>query len=239
MTRRTSARVAGAAFLLYIAVGITVLILDGVTAGADIPARLTRFAEHETRVRMGIVLSLLTSAMAITLAITLQALTRDVDPELAAIGSGFRLAEGILVAGGQLLTLGLLWLAAHAAGGVETEAALLLHLSSWNVVLASMMFAAGSTLFAWLFVRGRLLPMWLAWLGLGASVLLVLALGLQLAGVRNGTISNAIWAAMALFEVTLAFWLIFRGASAPFAPATSDPASARVTRKPTWTSSSI
>jgi hypothetical protein len=220
MTRRNNARVAGAAFLLYIAVGITVLVLDSATDAPDITARLARFAENAGRVRLAVVLSLFTSAMAITLAVTLDALTRDEDAELSGIARGFRLGEGILGAGGQLTVLGVLWLASRPAGGVETEAGLLLQMSAWNGLVCAVLFALGSTLFCWLFVRGRLTPMPLAWLGLGASLLLVVALPLQIAGVVGGLAASLVWLPMAAFEIPLGFWLIFRGVETPIHPST-------------------
>ena len=52
----------------------------------------------------------------------------------------------------------------------------------WSVTLSATLFAAGSTLFSYLFLRGRMIPIALAWLGVVASGLLVVVLPLQLAG---------------------------------------------------------
>jgi hypothetical protein len=79
----------------------------------------------------------------------------------------------------------------------------------------------GSTIFAWLFLRGRMIPVWLARLGVAASALLVLLLFVQRAGVLADTfsmrspVSWAIWLPMLVFEVTLAIWLIVKGARSP------------------------
>ena len=82
---------------------------------------------------------------------------------------------------------------------------------------AAIFFAVGSTLFSWLLLRGRLIPVALAWLGVLASVLLVVILPLQLAGLFGGSMSWSasvtwlVWLPMLVFEVTLALWLIIKG----------------------------
>jgi hypothetical protein len=86
---------------------------------------------------------------------------------------------------------------------------------------AAIFFAVGSTLFSWLLLRGRLIPVALAWLGVLASVLLVVILPLQLAGLFGGPISWSasvtwlVWLPMLVFEVTLALWLLIKGVAMP------------------------
>ncbi len=78
-------------------------------------------------------------------------------------------------------------------------------------------FAIGSTLFSWLLLRGRMIPVPLAWLGVLASVLLVIFCPLQLAGLLGGPVTSYMWLPMLLFEVVLALWLIFKGVAVPTA----------------------
>jgi hypothetical protein len=86
---------------------------------------------------------------------------------------------------------------------------------------AAIFFAVGSTLFCWLLLRGRLIPMALAWLGVLASVLLVVVLPLQLAGLFGGptswsaSVTWLVWLPMLVFEVTLALWLLIKGVAMP------------------------
>lgn len=78
-------------------------------------------------------------------------------------------------------------------------------------------FSIGSLIFSWLLLRGRSIPTWLAWVGVVASILLVIVLPLQLAGLLGGAMSWAssvtwiVWLPMLVFEVTLAFWLMIKG----------------------------
>jgi Domain of unknown function (DUF4386) len=86
---------------------------------------------------------------------------------------------------------------------------------------SAVYFAMGSLFFAWLLMRGRLIPAALARLGVIASALLVVILPLQLAGLLGGSMSWEssvtwlVWLPMLVFEVTLALWLIFKGVAFP------------------------
>ena len=81
----------------------------------------------------------------------------------------------------------------------------------------AIFFAVGSTIFSWLLLRGRMIPAALAWLGVFASVLLVVILPLQRAGLFGGPMSWSasvtwlVWLPALVFEVTLSLWLIVKG----------------------------
>jgi len=161
MTLRTNARIAGFAFLFYIAAGISSLALAG--------------RPHVTGV-----LTIFTSFSALVLGVTLYAITREVDPDLALLGLVCRVIEAMPGEG-------------------------------------AIYFAVGSTIFCWLLLRGRMIPVALAWLGVVASLLLVVVLLLQrgglfgAAGSWSSKVTWFVWLPMLVFEVTLALWLIIRG----------------------------
>ena len=126
-----------------------------------------------------------------------------------------RVGEGVIGAVGILSTLGLLWLATAAgASAPDTAAAHALgaFLLRGNVALTATFFAVGSTLFSCLLLRGRMIPIPLAWLGVVASVLLVVGLPLRLAGFQ---VTSLIWLPMLAFEVPLALWLLIKGVAMP------------------------
>jgi hypothetical protein len=93
-------------------------------------------------------------------------------------------------------------------------------------VESAIFFAVGSTLFCWLLLRGRMIPTALAWLGVVASVLLVVILPLQLAGLFDGSMSWSasitwiVWLPMLVFEVAFALWLLIKGVAGPKTSAT-------------------
>lgn len=165
MTRTANAKVAGFTFWIYFAAGIAGMALAG-----NAPATA--------------VLALVTSFSALVLGVTLYAITRDQDRDLAMMGLACRVIE-----------------AAPGHGEIY--------------------FAVGSTLFSWLLLRGRMIPVALASLGVVASAMLVVLLPLQIAGFFGGPrnwsspVTWAVWLPMLVFELTLAVWLITRGVAEP------------------------
>ena len=225
MTRTTNARLAGFTFLFYIAAGIASLVLFGrATSGDGIAAKLASAAMHTMEMRIVVVLSLLLCFSALVLGVTLYAITRDEDRDLAMLALICRVAEGL---SGMFMptTLALIWLAnAPESGAPDTAAAhalgaFLLRAGTWSP--AAIFFAVGSTLFSWLLLRGRMIPVALGWLGVLASALLVAILPLQLAGLVGastnwfGAVTWLMWLPMLVFEVTLAPWLIVKGVATP------------------------
>jgi Domain of unknown function (DUF4386) len=219
MTRRTNARVAGVTFLTYIAAGIASLVVFGrATSGEGMAATLAAIAHHATDVGVVVLLSLVQCFAALVLAVTLHAITREEDPDLAMLALTCRVGEGVIGSLSIPSTLALLWLATvTGADARETAAANLLgaYLLRGDAAFTATFFAVGSTLFSYLLMRGRMIPAPLAWLGVVASVLLVVALPLQLAGFLGGPITGLIWLPMIAFEVPLALWLLLKGVRAP------------------------
>ena len=225
MTRTTNARIAGFTFLFYIAVGITSLVLLGrATGGKGIAAKLASIAQHATEVRVVVVLTLLTSFSALVLGVTLYAITREQDPDLAMLVLICRVIEGLNNVGGISTMLGLVWLATTTgadAPDIAATHALGAFLQRAGGGVGAFFSAVGSTLFSYLLLRGRMIPIPLAWLGVLASVLLVVILPLQLAGFFGGSVNWfswvtwLMWFPMFVFEVALALWLIIKGVAMP------------------------
>ena len=111
MTRTTNARVAGIAFLVYMAATVAGMFLYvRATTGEGVAARIADIARHATDVRFAILLGLLGMFCALVLGVTLYSLTRDQDRDLALLALTCRIAEG--VSGMDVSrALGLLWLA--------------------------------------------------------------------------------------------------------------------------------
>ena len=129
------------------------------------------------------------NASAIVLAITLFMVTRVEQPLLAALGMIFRIGEGSL--------------------------RVALDLTGINVsrpsLVGALLFAIGSLFFCWLLLRGRMLPVALAWIGVVASVLLVAGLPLQISGVIGAPLTTLMWLPMLAFEVPAGVWLLAKG----------------------------
>ena len=187
------------------------------TSAEGTSAILLRIAEHASTVRVTILLELLECFSALVLAVTLYGITRDVNHELAMLALVCRVSEGVLGALGIRHTLGLLWLAeakAGAGGPVSADAlGAFLLMPAQSAMIGAPFFAVGSMIFSYLLLRGRIVPAPLAWLGLIASVLLVVGLPLQLADFFKGPMTWYMWLPMLAFQITLGLWLLIKGVS--------------------------
>jgi hypothetical protein len=181
-------------------------------------AQLASIAEHESLVRGTVLLTLAQFLCAIILGVTLYALTRDEDRDIALLALCCRATEGVVGAVAAIRTLELLAVAKASiaatgleAAGAQALGASLLDRGGGTVLVASTCFALGSTLYSYLFLRARSIPLWMAWLGVVASAMLALVLPLRVAGVIHGPVIYYVWIPMAVFEVTFALWLLIKG----------------------------
>ncbi|HVT03828.1 MAG TPA: DUF4386 domain-containing protein [Thermoanaerobaculia bacterium] len=228
MTRTTNARIAGFTYLFYAAIGICIELLMHQARGvAGDSAELARIGQYATNVRLSILVVLLECFSALVLAVTLYGITRHQDHELAMLALVCRVAEGVLGTLNIPNYLGLLWLA-KAGGGtgapdIPTTNALrtFLLMPVPSVPVGSIFFAVGSLIFSYLLLRGRMVPVSIAWLGVLASGLLAVILPLQLAGFSTGPLTGYYqWLPALVFQVVLALWLLIKGVAMPAAGAT-------------------
>jgi Domain of unknown function (DUF4386) len=224
MTRTTNARIAGFTYLFYAGIGLWSELLmhqaRGTEGGAE---ELARIGQHATNVRLTVVITLLECLSALVLGVTLYGITRAEDHELAMLGLVCRVAEGVLGSLNNIPAyLGLLWLAKAGVGtsvpDIPTRDALreFLLMPGTSVPLGAVFFAVGSLIFSYLLLRGRMIPVSIAWLGVFASALLVVVLPLQLAGFPSGPVSGYyLWLPALLFQVVLGLWLLIKGVATP------------------------
>jgi len=226
MTRTTNARIAGVTYLFYAAIGICIELLmhQARGVGGD-AATLARIGQYATNVRLSILIAVLECLSAFVLAVTLYGITRDEDQELAMLGLICRVTEGLL---GSLNNipgyLGLLWLAKAGVGtgvpDIPTANALraFLLMPGPSAPRGAIFFAVGTLIFSYLLLRGRMVPVSIAWLGVLASGLLVVVLPLQLAGFPTGPLTGYYqWLPALVFQVVLALWLLIKGVATPAA----------------------
>ncbi|MEA2163272.1 MAG: hypothetical protein QOK37_1399 [Thermoanaerobaculia bacterium] len=221
MTRNTNARIAGFTYLFYAAIGICIEVLmhqaRGGYAGAAMVARIGQYA---TNVRLSILIALLECLSSLVLGVTLYGITRDEDHELAMLGLVCRVVEGVLGSVNNIPAyLGMLWLAKEGGGpDIATTNALreFLLMPGASVPIGSIFFAVGSLIFSYLLLRGRMVPVLIAWLGVFASGLLAVTLPLQLAGFSTGPLTGYYqWLPALVFQIVLALWLLIKGVATP------------------------
>ena len=223
MTRTTNARLAGFMFLFYIVTGIVGMILfNQATNGEGTAARLASIGAHAPQMGLSFVFALIAIFNALILGLALYALTRDEDPDLALLALTCRLVEGAINAIPAIAILALLSVAMGPATAAAPDAAatnaigaLLLKVQEWSITVGATVFAVGSTLYSYLFLRARSIPVWLAWLGVLGSLQLVITVPLAGLGLLRGAALGLMWLPMLVFEVTLGLWLLIKGATAP------------------------
>ena len=220
MTRTTNARIAGVTDLLYIVVVIAgTLLFARTTGGSGVAAQLASVAAHAAEVRVAYLLGLSACFAAVILGVTLYAITREQDPDLAMLALICRVAEGVIGALFITMALARLWLATATDQDVPDPdatralAAFLFKAAAWNP--STTFFAIGSTLFSWLLLRGRMVPPALAWLGVLGSGLLAVGHPLQLTGLLSGPVTWLMVLPVLVFEVWLAGWLLIKGVAPP------------------------
>jgi len=219
MTHRTNAAIAGVTYLAYIGVAYPGMVLmSRATRGDGIPSKLATIAQHESDIRVVVILSFLSALCAIVLAVTLYAITRDEDQEIALLGLTCRAGEGVVGAVSIIPTLGVLLAAASSSAdpaGTHALAAFLLKFGDLTTMIAASFFAVGSTLFSYLLLRGRIVPAPLAALGLLGSLVIAIGLPVQMAGYFTGSVTQMMWLPVGGFEILVALWLIIKGAALP------------------------
>ena len=210
------ARLAGIMLLLYIVVGVASMFVAGQAMGGEQNvALLTKMAEHEPLARLEAVSGVIAFFIAVILSVALYVLTRDQDPNLALIAAGCRFGEAMINAISAIQTLELVSIAKANRLATPAEVSMVFDVffkeHGSGVLVSSVCFAAGSSIYSYLFLRAGNIPVIIAWVGMVASSLLGVYLLVQMMGFVKG--NWYIWMPMLVFEVTLAWWLIFRGVS--------------------------
>jgi hypothetical protein len=169
--------------------------------------------------RVTVLLDLLQTVCALVLAATLYGLVKAVNPTLAMLALLFRLGEGLLGSLPLLGKLELMQLATTPAVG-STDAPSYYALA--NEMLhrpdggfSAFCFVVGGFLFACLFLKGRLIPRWLAWIGVVTIGAQLICVPLHIATMIPGSIENWLWFPILLYEVPLGIWLIVKGTDGP------------------------
>ncbi len=216
MRQRTEAKIAGFAYLSYIVFTMSSSILFAkATAGDDVSQTLSTLTRMIWTARITVLLDLLQTVCAVVLAVTLYKLVKAVNPTLALLAMFFRFGEGLLGSLPLLSKLELMRLATtHTVGSANASGYLLFGneiLQRPDDGFSQFCFVIGGFLFACLFLRGRIIPRWLAWIGvvtIGAQLVVV---PLHIATIVPGSLVNLLWMPILLYEIPLGIWLMVKG----------------------------
>ena len=219
MTQRAEGKLAGYAYLAYIAFAMSAAILSRkTTAGTDTSQMLSTLQSTIALAQVTVLLDLLQIVCAVVLAVTLYRLSRKVDATLALLAMGFRFGEGLAGFVPLLGKLELMKLAtasnpmcASSAGCLAVAGEIF---NRPDDLFGQFCFVIGGFLFAYLLLAGRLIPRWMAWTGVITIGLQLVCVPLYVATLLPGRVVNWLWFPIMLYEVPLGIWLIRKGVQA-------------------------
>ncbi len=164
--------------------------------------------------RFTVLLDLLQPVCAIVLAVTLYQMVKTVNPTVALLAMFFRVGEGLTGFLPLLTKLDLIRLATIPfSSSTDQSNALALGnelLNRPDDGFSQLCFVLGGFLFALLFLQGRLIPRWLAWIGVTTIGLQLICVPLHIATLVSIRVVNLLWLPTLLNEVPLGIWFIMK-----------------------------
>lgn len=215
MSTQTAARTAGAMFLVVMAAVLASSSLQGEPEGS-VGATLAAIADNELTYRVGTVTLLMAAVASLVLGASLYAVTRREDRDLATFALACRIAESgayIVQIVGALALLSL----STMAEADEQLATLVSELASWGINIGATFFAVSSTVYAYLLLRGRMIPSVFCVVGVVGSLILVVGVPWETAAGRTTAEGSSmmLWLPMFVFEIGAGLWLLVKGARTP------------------------
>lgn len=217
-----AARLAGAMYLITMATAIfgESFVRGSLFVGGDANQTAQNIMQSEQLFRMSMATDLITYTGVVVLIWALYVLLRPVDRSLALLALLLRLAEVAVVYVailGSLVALTLLsgadYLNTFDANQLHSLARVALIAQGAGVNLGFVLLGLGSTVFTYLLLRSGYVPKALAGLGIFASLLLATAaVSIIVFPAVARPFYMAAMAPMGIFEITLGFWLLLKGA---------------------------
>jgi len=234
-SQRTAAKIAGWSGLLTFAIVVfgNYVLLNPLVVPGNAAATAQNIAAHQTQFRITVVCFLTYSLGVVVLLTALYVALKPVNPGLALIGALFRLVFALLWLLSPLNLLSMLRLLSNAnyLQGFEPDrlqalARLQLGATFDNYYVGLPFFGLAATVCAWLWLKSNYIPRGLSIFGVIASAWCVLCAFVFLIFPHFNKIVNdyVFDTPMALFELILSFWLLFKGLK----PLEPDPAQAGV-----------
>src|SRR5438128_5184968 len=221
-SQRTAAKVAGWSGLLTFAIVVVgnYVLLNPLFVPADAAQTAQNILAHQTQFRIAAVCFLTYAVGVVVLLTALYVILKPVNPGLALIGALFRLVFALLWLLAPLNLLGALRLLSNASylqviEPDRLQALARLHIgANFDVYYVGLpFFGLAATICAWLWLKSNYIPKGLAISGLIASAWCVLCAFVFLIFPQfNKVVNDYLFdSPMALFELIVSFWLLFRG----------------------------
>jgi hypothetical protein len=221
-SQHTAAKVAGLSCLLTMAIVIyaNYALLNPLIVSGNAVETARNIVAHETQIRITAVCFLIYSTGVFVLLTALYVILKPVNPGLAMAGAVFRFVFALLW---LLTTLNMLSALRHLGSAsylqvFETDRLQILarlHLAANfdDYYVGLPFFSLASTVCSYLWLKSKYIPKWLAIFGVISSSWCVLCAFVFLIFPHFNTIVNdyIFDTPMALFEMILSFWLLFKG----------------------------
>jgi len=234
-SQRTAAKVAGISGLLTVAIVVfaNYVLLNPLIVPGNAVETARNIVAHETQFRITAVCFLIYSAGVVVLLAALYLILRPVNQGLALVGALFRLVFALLWLLATLNLLGALrhlgsasYLQVFEADRLQTLARLHLAANFDDYYVGLRFFGLAATVCSYLWFKSNYIPKSLSIFGLISSALCVVCALVFLIFPHFNKTVNDYWfdSPMALFELALSLWLLFKGLKLS---ESGDPVSAR------------
>ena len=228
-SQRTAAKVAGVSLLfsMVIVVFANYVLLNPLIVRGNAAETARNIMAHETQFRVALTCFLTYSASVIVLLAALYVILKPVNQGLALVGALFRLVFAIMWLLSTLNMLGALRLLSGASYLQIFEADRLQALARVSVAgtfddyyIGLPFFGLGATVCAWLWLKSNYIPKGLAVFGVISSAWCVICAFVFLIFPGFAKPVDPYWfdSPMAIFELVLSFWLLFKGLRTPDQP---------------------
>jgi len=232
-SQRTAAKIAGVTGLLGVVIVVfgNYVLLSPLIVPRDAAETARNIVAHQTQARMALICFLLYSANVVVLLAALYVVLKPVNRILALIAALFRLVFAVLWLLATLNLLGALrllgsapYLEAFQSGHVQALARLQIAANLDDYYVGLPFFGLGATICEYLWFRSSYIPKTLAVFGIMASAWCVICAFIFLVFPDfNKVVNDYIFdTPMALFELVVSLWLLFKGLQPARMPAKSD-----------------
>jgi hypothetical protein len=225
-SQRTAAKVAGLAglFTMAIVVFANYGLLNPLVVPGNVAETARNIVAHEQSFRITVICFLMYSAGVVVLLSALYVILKPVNRGLALVGALFRLFFAMLWLLTTLNLLGALrllgsasYLQAFEPDRLQAMARLYLAANFDDYYVGLPFFSLAATVCSYLWLKSGYIPKALAAFGLISSAWCVLCAFVFLVFPHFNKIVNDYWfdSPMAIFELVLSFWLLFKGLRSP------------------------
>ena len=223
-SQRTAAKVAGWSGLLTFAIVVfgNFVLLNPLLVPGNVAATAQNIVAHETQFRLTVVCFLTYSVGVLVLLSALYVILKPVNPGLALVGALSRLVFALLWLLSTLNMLSTLRLLGNAnylqvfePDRLQVLAKLYLNANFDDYYVGLPFFGLAATICAYLWFKSNYIPRGLALYGVISSAWCVICAFVFLIFPHFNKIVNDWWFdfPMAVFELVLSFWLLFKGLS--------------------------